>query len=441
MKYLAKFLITMAVVAAVFSSTTSCDPDIFNDDTGEKGDTLWVYEIPESENLVIPDTPMAIGDNGDIYFEVRDPDGVKGPRIYAITKDGEFKWKTQTLDNNNVGVDKKLNSPIVVGDDGTIFTTCGPYIYSVDPSNGQAQTIWECPLELTNSYGNTFNSYSPLINLCLTNEGNLIVQNIGTLFNFVGAIFCVTPAGQLKWLNKRQDAMGYPISIGPNGNIYDVGTFDVGYNNGVIWETRLVAYEPDNGNAVWSETAFPWNAGNKPVFSANGDVIYPLQEERSLSRMNINNNSIIWTIKDKGGYSYSVVDKNNNTFSHFYGVGNFFINGNATGDFTSPDNIYFPIDTNIDDKGNLIGRADYTHPDVVSSDVQGNKLWQTEHIYVSGPSITLEDDVLYFASTGNMLTGDNKMKIYAIKWDASLMHDGWPRNTHDNRNTSNYNKW
>ena len=439
MKHIAKFLITVTVIAAVFSSTTSCDPDIFNDDTGEKGDTLWVYEIPESENLVIPDTPMAIGKNGDIYFEVRDPDGVEGPRIYAITKDGDFKWKTQPLNNNNIG-DKRLYSPIVVGDDGTIFTTCGPYIYAVEPSNGDTQAIWECPTQLTNSEGYTFSSYSPLHNLCLTNDGNLVVQNVGTLFNFVGAVFCVTPSGQLKWISQRQDSGPYPISIGPDGNVYDVAEIAVGYNNGVIWEYHLVVSDPDTGNTLWEEVVFPWNFMNKAVFTSNGDIIYPF-EDRSLSRIDKNTHNAIWTIRDKGGYSYSVVDENNNTFSHFYNVGNFYVSGNVTGDITSPDEIYFPIDTNIDDKGNLIGRESYAHPDIVSTDAQGNKIWQTEHISASGPSVTLEDDVLYFVASGDLVTGDNDRRVYAIKWDASLLHAGWPRYTHDNRNTSNYNKW
>ena len=439
MKHLVKFLITMTVIAAVFSSTTSCDPDIFNDDTGEKGDTLWVYEIPESENLYIPEVPMAIGNNGDIYFEVRDPDDIKGPRIYALTKDGNFKWKTQPLDNNNIDVTKRLNSPIVVGDDGTIFTTCGPYIYAVDPSNGQAQAIWECPLELTNSSGYTFNSYSPLINLCLTNDGNLVVQNKGTFLNFTGAVFCVTPSGQLKWLSKRQDPYEVPISIGPDGNIYDIATIPVGYNNGVITEQHLIVSDPDTGNTLWEQVVFPSNLRNKAVFTSDGDIIYPF-ENNGLSRMNMNTHNAVWTIKNVGGYYFSVIDENNNAFS-YYSYNRIFVPHNATGDITSPNEINFPIDTNIDDKGNLTGRTGEASPIAVSMDAQGNTLWQTEYIVVNGPSITLEDDVLYFASTHNMVTGEDKMKIYAIKWDASLLHAGWPRNTHDNRNTSNYNKW
>ncbi len=435
MKYFSKFFIAVVILAAIFSST-SCDPDIFKTDkAGEKGDTLWVYEIPQTENLVIANNNyFAIGNNGDIYFEARDVNNSEGPRIYAISNDGTFKWQTEPLDNNNIG-DKRLYSPIVVGDNGTIFTTCGPYLYAVDPSNGQAQAIWECPSQLTASDGLDYNAYSPLVNLCLTNDGNLVMQNLGTLFDFVGAVFCVTPSGQLKWLNKRQDPMGSPISIGPDGNIYDEATIPVGYNNGVVWEDHLIVSDPDNGNTLWNELAFPKNAANKITFASNGDVLYPLkQQDIGLARMRISDKSLVWSVKNQDFYTYNVVDANDNTFADCF-YSRIYIPGNATGNITSPENIFFPLETNIDENGNLTGRDSDAHPYLISKDTQGNELWKIDYAPIIGASVTIEDDVLYVASA------DNQKKIYAIQWDSSLLHSGWPRYTHDNRNTSNYNKW
>ena len=428
MKHLTKFLISVLVVVAIFSST-SCDPDIFKDDNeANKGDTLWVYEIPQNENLIIANNNyFAIGNNGDIYFEARDVDNTVGPRIYAITKDGTFKWKTEPLNNNNIG-DKRLYSPIVVGDDGTIFTTCGPYLYAVNPSNGQAQAIWECPSQLTGSDGLDYNAYSPLVNLCLTNDGNLVLQNIGTHLGFVGALFCITPSGQTKWISKRQDPNGYPISIGPDGNIYDGGFLS-------NWDNNIIVNDPDNGNILWNEPAFPKNNANKITFASNGDVIYPLkQQDIGLSRMRISDKSLIWSVKNQTFYTYNVVDADDNTFADCFST-RIYIPGNASGEITSPDEIFFPLETNIDDKGNLTGRDSDAHPYLISTDIQGNELWKIDYAPIIGASVTIEDDVLYVASA------ENQKKIYAIQWDASLLHSGWPRYTHDNRNTSNYNKW
>ena len=442
MKPSAKSLITIAVFIAAIFTLFSCEPETVEPsgsttENGNKGDTLWIYEIPETDNLIIPNSFMAIGKNGDIYFEVRDPNNSQGARIYAITKDGQFKWKTQPLDDNGLNTTKQLNSPIVVGDDGTIYCTSGPYLYSINPDNGQANAIWECPKDLTRD-GQTFNAYSNLTNLCLTNDGNLVVQNVGTFVNFVGAMFCITPSGQLKWTSLRQDPNYYPISIGPDGNIYDVG-YLLNNNN---WECKLIVSDPNSGNILWTEAAFPWNSENKVVFTSDGDVIFPLkQQDNSLARMKTSDRSIIWSIKNKGGYSYSTVDESNNTFSHFYNVGNFFIPYNATGTIASPQDIYMPLHPNVDSKGNLTGGAGYTAANLASTDKQGNKLWEYKNLGANGKSVTIANNVLYFSSFYDFQTSKNRNRIFAIKWDASLYQGGWPRYTHDNRNTSNFNKW
>ena len=444
MKSLQKLLITSVILSTtVFTLFYSCDKEpVEPSDTTtaneNKGDTLWIYEIPET-NIIIPNNYMAIGQNGDIYFEVRDPNNSEGPRIYAITKDGQFKWKTQPFDDNGLNTTKQLNSPIVVGDDGTIYCTSGPYLYSINPTNGQTQVLWECPKNLTRN-GQSFNAYSVLTNLCLTNDGNLVIQNVGTFVNFVGAIFCITPSGQLKWTSLRQDPHYYPISIGPDGNIYDVGyLLNENTNN---WECKLIVSDPNTGSILWTEVAFPWNSENKVVFTSNGDVIFPLkQQDNSLARMKIGNHSIIWSIKNKGGYSYSTVDESNNTFSHFYNVGNFFIPSNATGSLTSPTEIYMPLHPNIDSKGNLTGGAGYTAANLASTDKNGNILWEYKNLGANGKSITITNNVLYFSSFYDLTSGKNRNRIFAIRWDASLAHSPWPRYTHDNRNTSNFNKW
>ena len=443
MKQLTKLSVAMvALFTVVILIFPSCDKVLDNPDNSNltKGDTAWIYEIPEAENLYIPDAFMAIGKNGDIYFEVRDVNAVDNPRVYAITKNGKFKWKTEPFDDNGLNYDKMLNSAIVVADDGTLYCTSGPFLYSVNPSNGQTEKIWECPktIEIDNS---DVNAYSPIVNLCLTNDGNLVVQSFGVLYGFAAAVYCITPDGQLKWMDIRHDSGPQGNSIGPDGNIYDVAEYwneDVGFHT-----PYLVVTDPDNGSVLWKHPA-DYNTTQKPIFTSDGDVIFQSgQEGNNLVRMETNGYNNIWSLKNNDeSYMYSEIDKNDNTFSLFYNTGNIYISGNTTGDITSPEIIYTPLYPNIDTKGNLTGGQDFAFANIVSADKTGKVLWKYDKMGTNGKSVTLSNnEVLYFSSFYDTETSKNRNRIFAIKWDASLEHSGWPRYTHDNRNTSNYNKW
>ncbi len=444
MKQLTKLSVAMvAVFTVMILMFPSCDKVLDNPDNSNlnKGDTVWIYEIPEAEALSIPDALMAIGKNGDIYFEVRDVNNIDNPRVYAITKDGKFKWKTEPLDDNGLNISRMLNSAIVVADDGTLYCTSGPFLYSINPSNGQADKIWECPktLEVDNL---EVNAYSPLVNLCLTNDGNLVVQSFGTIYGFAAALYCITPDGQLKWLDTRKDPTAYNISIGPDGNIYDIA--ELWDESAQLWKPSMLVTSPDDGSILWTQEAFPDVPAEKPVFTSGGDVIFPLkQEENTLVRMETTDFSNIWSLKNYGGmYIYSVVDKNDNTFSSFFNAGNIYIPGNTTGDITSPENIYIPKYPNIDSKENLTGGQSDAFANIISSDKTGKAVWSYDKMGTNSMSVTISDDkVLYFSSFYDTETSKNRNRIFAIKWDASLEHSGWPRYTHDNRNTSNYNKW
>ena len=434
------FAILSAFLLMFFSS---CDKILDNPDNPvlKKGDTLWVYEIPVSENLYIPDAFMAIGENGDIYFEVRDANGEDDARVYAITKDGKFKWKTEPLDDNDMS-GNILGSNIVVGDDGTIYCTSGPYLYSINPSNGESEKLWECPSKLTVN-DMEINAYLPLVNLCLNNDGNLVLQSYGTLLQNAAAVYCITPEGQLKWLDIRPDPNAYNLSIGPDGNLYDIALpWDAA---AATFIPKLVVSNSENGMFLWDKKAFPDFSENKPVFTSDGDVIFPLIQNDELVRLENDGTSSIWNLKNYGGlYLHSVIDKNDNLFAVIYSsIGTVYIPSDATGEVTSPKNIYIPLFPNIDTKGNLTGVKSMAFPNViVSSDKDGEELWKYDKVGVNGKSITLSnDEVLYFSGSYEGETGEDRYGIFAIKWDASLEHNGWPRFTHDNRNTSNYNKW
>ena len=427
-----------AFIILIFSSCkkNSDNPDVV------KGGVLWYYEIPKEENLYIPDLPMAIGKDGDIYFEVRDLDDIDNPRIYAITKDGKFKWKTNPLGDNQLNRSKKLNSAIVIADDGVIYCTSGPFLYSINPSNGQADKLWECPetVEIDGSY---VDIYSALTNLCLTNEGNLIVQNFGKPIYYWSGLYCITPGGQLKWMDIRRTTVSFNNSIGPDGNIFGYAEY---------WDDEtetnipyLVVTDTDNGNVLWKQPTVLNNSVHKPVFTSDGDVVFLLkqQEKTFLVRMEVNNFNTVWSIDDyERGYQYSLIDKDNNLFVMFAGPGSVYIPANITGYINSLESIFFPlIKSNLDTKGNITGGLGNNFR-LTSIDKNGKILWEYENIYVNASSVILSDDeVLYYSKFSGNESDKTGNRIYAVKWDASLADGGWPRYTHDNRNTSNYNKW
>jgi hypothetical protein len=91
-----------------------------------------------------------------------------------------------------------------------------------------------------------------------------------------------------------------------------------------------------------------------------------------------------------------------------------------------------PHNVSIDDKNQLYGVLSDYNPILSVTDEDGSVKWESS-MGISGYTIAVSSDkIVYFIS-------DNK--IFALQGDGALAHSGWPRFTHDNRNTFNASKY
>ncbi len=408
----------------------SCDvfdnsPDEGNDDLS-KGDTAWIFQLDDPA-LKIQDAPLALGKDGDIYFEAVPRMTDEKARIFALNHDGTFKWKTEAL------ADVALSSKIVVGDDGTLYCTAATFLYSINPADGEINWTWECP-ETLEVNGQPVNAYLPLTGLALTNNGDLVFQTRGTLNGHVEALFCISPSGTEKWHSLRQNTGSNQITIGPNGMIYSYGTI---FN--APKEDYLIVTEPNNGNIVQLISGTSPNNIVYPAFTNNGDLVAVLND--TIKRISTADLSIKWKLyldNISNIPSTILTDEKDNTYlTPPYII----IKDNETGLITGSEEVPIPVFGVIDENDNITGIRDFIHNHLISTDKNGNEVWKRETLNINSQSVLLADNMLYCSNAYNYGFNAGADKIIALKWDASLKKSGWPRLTHDNRNTWNFNKW
>lgn len=409
-KVLAPLLLTMVL----FVFFNSCD--IINDTPTpgtNVGDTLWIHEKPALENTTyIRDMPMAIGTDGSIYY-LADGGTVtwEATRVYAINKDnGSLKWKTEPLEIWHP------NSNIVVADDGTVYILSGHRLYSIDPNSGSFNWEWEVPEHIQYD-GNDVYSYGEVGGLALANNGDLILKTVGS-GSYYRAMYCVNPQGTTKWY-RVIGAVGTNITIGSTGIIFDYET----------WESILYLYavNPDDGGVYWrTQMYYSGNAHNNIAVTDNGDLLCSMPD--SLGLLNPATGEYIWKILAQTNFKIKLIGNDGLvsiydqwTGRHYYNISNGAeekIIESVAGDPMSFDN-----------NGNYYRGAS---PGMVCYNSNGEVIWSFNSGGSKAWTLTLSNDnIIYIAS------GDN---VFAIQGDSPLAQSGWPRASHDNRNTYNYSK-
>ena len=399
------------------SSTGSCnvtEPQ----PTHEHGDILWTHDVVPVNNhtMYIADLPLAVGKDGSIYYSAAGgQDNLEPSRIYALNKtDGSLKWKTEPLAIWHV------NSNIVVGDDGTVYVLSATKLYSIDPATGIFNWVWEVP----HSMGDK-NTYGEVSGLALANNGDLIFKTNGS-GSYYRALYCVGSNGQTKW-HHFIGADIAPITIGYGGTIYDFGYEMLrDANRQPYYLHYLYAYDPNTGNELWK---IPTDAGvfsgsNNITVAANGDLIW--RNNDKLVRSDPAEGHTIWQVDAESNYANKVIDPAGFIYLYDQWAGTAVFNPQTGAKKESRIHVTsWPV---VDSLGHLCGA---TLNGLNVNDATGTLVWE-KNIGFQGQTVTISaDKVIYVADSH---------KVYAVQGDATMAQSGWPRFSHDNRNTFNVNK-
>ncbi|NOX18124.1 MAG: PQQ-like beta-propeller repeat protein [Chlorobi bacterium] len=414
-----KFIL-LSFLAILLLALTSCDEinDILNPEPeANVGDTLWSYQL---EDLHFIETPLAIAPDGTIYFAAGgggwNGTDWRAQKIFALNKtDGTVKWQSGELETWH------LNSFIVVGDDGTVYVNSGHKLYSINPSNGNFNWVWEVPQSLPGENGVDVYTYGALGHLALANDGDIITVTAES-GSYYRAIYKIKAAsGVTSWHRFTSSyTAGNTITVGKDGTIYKFDILDQNY--------VIIALNPGNGNLIWSTNAYSSSSSNNISIADNGDLITFVQTD-TLARINYSTGQTVWQANVSSWNAEKFIDNNGNIIlynqwsgSSLYSVSN----GSLTnGPLTLPHNVC------VDDKNQLYGLISDYDAHLSITDEDGNVKWESS-MGIYGYTIAVsEDKVIYF------IAGD---KIFALQGDGVLSHSGWPRFAHDNRNTFNANK-
>ncbi len=421
-----KWLLFVLILSSILIS--QCDLiDIVDDnppvENHNVGDTLWIHHLPQGEVTHYISGPLAMGTDGTIYYEAGGH-GWNGTnwdpvQIYAVNKsDGSLKWKSAPLMSWH-----KNGETIMVGDKGNIYVSSEYKLYSINPSDGSFNWVWEVPKTLTDANGKEVWTYGKLGYMCLTNNNDVVIKTMGAGF-YQRAYYCLSSDKTIKWIIFNDISSSSHMSIGKDGNIYDVTTIDNIY--------VLTSRNPDNGALNWSLPVSVNEGTNNITFTEKGDII-TFTAYDTLSRINPSNKHIVWkhhvsTSKPK----YISLNGNIYVWNAYDG---WYVVNPSNGTTSLIDNHIPSDDLNIDEKKQFYGTYNDWHPYLLVTDNQGNEIWKTQ-MELDKSTITIANNAVYFRASDN-----GQESIFALQTDANLTHSGWPRFSHDNRNTWNFNKW
>ncbi|NOX17215.1 MAG: PQQ-like beta-propeller repeat protein [Chlorobi bacterium] len=402
---------------------TGCDEikDIIDPETEPDvivGDTLWVYEL---QDLHLSANPLAIGPDGTIYTSAGGH-GWNGTdwrpeRILALNKsDGTLKWQSEELEWS------QINSNIVVGDDGTVFVNSGHKLYSIDPSTGNFNWVWEVPQTLPGENGTDVYTYGALGQIALAADGDIvtITSESGSYYRAVYKI--KAGSGVTSWHRfTSASTAGNYITVGKNGTIFKFDIIDPNY--------VIIALNPQNGILKWSINAYSSSSANNISIADNGDLITFVQTD-TLARINYSNGQFVWKQNVSSWNAAKFIDNHGNilTYNQWSGSALYSVSDGSlvNGPLSLPRNV------SIDDKNQLYGVISDYDPHLSVTDEDGTVKWGSSMGIYGGSIAVSNDKIVYF-------TIDNK--LFALQGDGALSHSGWPRFTHDNRNTFNANKF
>ena len=408
------------LTTVLFIFFNSCDKNFNNNDTPTPstnvGDTLWVHQVPGDINVMyIHDTPLAIGLDGSIYYDAYgswNGDVTEPDRIYAVNKnDGSLKWKTEPLGT-------WMLSDIMVGDDGTIYVENYTKIYSINPATGAINWEWEVPQTLPLD-GRDVYTYEGLGGLALANNGDIITKTnqSGVYYR---AMYCISSDGAMKW-HRFISATNIPITIGYGGTIYD-------FERDASYLGLLTATNPNTGALIWSMPAALVSGANNITIADNGNIITLIHTD-TLACINPENHNFIWKTAASTVQDYKYISPDG--FIYLYDqLGTYLYNVTTGNKEAGP--VLLPHSTTFDSKGHLLGIISDYNPYLTVTDNAGEIIWENRMDGFYGWSVAISSDNIVYVA--------NAKKLYAIQSDAPLANKGWPKYSHDNRNTFNYSK-
>jgi len=225
----------------------------------ETSDTLWTYtpgsKSDECSRQLDGWSSPAIGEDGTIYF------GWKDGYLYAVNPGGSLKWRYMTND-------KILSSP-AIGNDGTIYIgSSDKKLYAIEDSITYGKLRW------------TFESSNYGI------DSPILIGTDGTIYAVAGDLYAIDPAGNQKWsyntgiaCDEASVAMSHDGSClySQYATTFDYYLASVDTNGSVNWERDIGTTPMDfsfSTPAVGSDGViyFPTGFGG-PLYAVNPNSI------------------------------------------------------------------------------------------------------------------------------------------------------------------------
>lgn len=425
-RYPAGLVILIGMLAMlVFSQCNILDP-VDDPPPDLVGDTLWMHQIAGKDSLFTEPT-LAIGVNGDLYYAVAGGTLYwTRARIRALdSKTGVQRWESPLIDQ--IG----LSSPILVGNDGTIYVVGAYRLYAINSMTGQFNWIWEVPTELPFPGGpGTIYSYGEIGALSMTDDGNLIVGSTGSGV-YSRALYCISPNGMMLWYNQNANngAIYSGTVVGPANRVH--------YYTSINSEVALVTVDAISGTILWTKPIKTMSSStNNLALDSDGTIIASFQltatDPFRMYRIHPADGSILWQSSHES---------------------------NANPKLVAPDGAIFQDDNNFSGlvEYNLGQSSGTAFPAGIHANLEGamftatnqlltirNRDWiSTIHAFSSAgqldwytPMSNSRENVMTI-SNDRVLFGVRSDLVFAIQGDQRIADKGWPKRYHDVRNTSN----
>jgi outer membrane protein assembly factor BamB len=394
------------------------------------GDTLWMHQMPGSDSLFTEPT-LAIGPNGDVYYAVGGGTLYwTKSRIRALDPNtGTLRWESPVVDN------VRLSSPIVVGSDGALYVIGSTRLYAINPVSGQFNWVWEVPTELPNPDGSgTLYTYGEIGALSQANNGNLIFGSIGSGV-YSRALYCVSPEGSTVWYNlaANNGAIQSNTVVGPENRIHYFTTIDN--------SAALVTVDAASGAILWSKPIYTISSSlNNLALDTDGTIITSFRltsaDPFRMYRIQPINGDILWQSSHESNTNPKLIgpdgviyqDDNNYSGLAQYTPGQ----SSATA---------FPAAVHVNLVGSILTRANQLltirNRDWVST---VHAFSQSGQLDWFAPMANSRENAMALSKNG-IVIGLKSNMVFAIQGDESIADRGWPKYTHDNRNTSNVNSY
>ncbi|MCB0658253.1 MAG: PQQ-like beta-propeller repeat protein [Saprospiraceae bacterium] len=414
--------------------------DIFDDGPNDPGttsgltvgDTLWIHESPVKDSMFMSST-LAIGKNGDIYYAASGTSYKWVPaRIFALKQnDGSLRWMSGELDHSS-----GISSPIVVGDDGTVYVIGYYTLYAMDPNTGGFKWTWEVPNELPypDNPDAKFYTKGQIGALALTDDGNLILGSVGSGV-YSRAIYGIDKNGNRIYYNNKAVEGGVfsGIYIGKNNMAY--------YYTNQNGKPALIAVNAATGAIVWTlEISTHLTGINNIAILDNGNLFCAFRKvgESMVTNHIINgsNGSFLWSGTSRSNGNRKWIGPNGQFYEYDNGI-------NLVNAASGEKSLIVGCEFGAITENNRLVTA-FTDADRIRKlgvflpdGLMDYNVWMTG---LTGNDIAISNDYSIYAIVNLHPSSYLPTEICAIKGESSLAKSGWPRTFHDNRNTSNIDK-